>query len=146
MGSGLLRLTSGGHTRWQPEPFMAGSATIFLGERLRRAQWLGFTVSFLGICVVFSGDLGGVDADNVGYAWLLLLTQVTGAAAWSLQLGPRPLIAPRTIARLIMCTPEEEPPLAEPEAPPALQEEELASPPGQGLSRGLVPARAMRWR
>ena len=58
---------------------MAGSATIFLGERLRRAQWLGFTVSFLGICVVFSGDLGGVDADNVGYAWLLLLSPLIAA-------------------------------------------------------------------
>lgn len=53
---------------------MAGSATCFLGERLRPAQWLGFAVSFSGIVVVFSGDLGGVDDRNVGYAWLLLLS------------------------------------------------------------------------
>ena len=53
---------------------MAGSATCFLGERLRLVQWLGFAVSFAGIVVVFSGDLGGVDEGNVGYAWLLLLS------------------------------------------------------------------------
>jgi drug/metabolite transporter (DMT)-like permease len=55
---------------------MAGSATAFLGERLRLLQWLGFAVSFAGIVVVFSGDLGGVDEHNVGYAWLLLLSPV----------------------------------------------------------------------
>jgi drug/metabolite transporter (DMT)-like permease len=53
---------------------MAASATCFLGERLRLAQWLGFAVSFAGIVVVFSGDLGGVDDEHVGYAWLLLLS------------------------------------------------------------------------
>ena len=58
---------------------MAGSATCFLGERLQRAQWAGFGISFAGICVVFSGDLGGVDRDNVGYAWLLLLSPLIAA-------------------------------------------------------------------
>ncbi|MEC8652870.1 MAG: EamA family transporter [Planctomycetota bacterium] len=58
---------------------MAGSATLFLGERLRRVQWSGFAVSFAGICVVFSGDLGGVDDANAGYAWLLLLSPLVAA-------------------------------------------------------------------
>jgi len=58
---------------------MAGSATCFLGERLKAVQWLGFAVSFAGIVVVFSGDLGGVDEHNVGYAWLLLLSPLIAA-------------------------------------------------------------------
>ena len=58
---------------------MAASATCFLGERLRAMQWLGFAVSFAGICVVFAGDLGGVDEQNVGYAWLLLLSPLIAA-------------------------------------------------------------------
>ncbi|MGC6487234.1 MAG: DMT family transporter [Planctomycetota bacterium] len=58
---------------------MAASATCFLGERLRLAQWLGFAISFAGIVVVFSGDLGGVDDRNVGYAWLLLLSPLIAA-------------------------------------------------------------------
>jgi drug/metabolite transporter (DMT)-like permease len=58
---------------------MAGSATCFLGETLRRAQWLGFAVSFAGIVVVFSGDLGGIEASDAGYAWLLLLSPLVAA-------------------------------------------------------------------
>lgn len=58
---------------------MAASATCFLDERLSRAQWLGFAVSFVGIVVVFSGDLGGVDAEDAGYAWLLLLSPLIAA-------------------------------------------------------------------
>ncbi|MCK5945129.1 MAG: EamA family transporter [Planctomycetes bacterium] len=63
---------------------MAGSATCFLGERLRAVQWLGFGVSFAGIVVVFSGDLGGVDEDHVGYAWLLLLSPLIAACGTTL--------------------------------------------------------------
>src|SRR5262245_3668750 len=36
---------------------MAGSAVLFLGERLRARQLAGFVVSFLGILTVFSGAL-----------------------------------------------------------------------------------------
>jgi len=63
---------------------MAASATCFLGERLRRQQWLGFAVSFAGIVVVFSGDLGGIEGQNVGYAWLLLLSPLLAALGTTL--------------------------------------------------------------
>src|SRR5690606_18133611 len=55
---------------------MAGSAVCFLGERLALKQWLGFGLSFAGIVAVFSGDLGGIEPGNIGYAWLLLLSPV----------------------------------------------------------------------
>lgn len=58
---------------------MAGSAVCFLGERLSAKQWLGFAVSFAGIVVVFSGDLGGIGEHNIGYAWLLLLSPIVAA-------------------------------------------------------------------
>jgi len=63
---------------------MAGSAVCFLGERLSRWQWLGFTVSFAGIVLVFYGDLGGIPAGASGYAWLLLLSPVLAATGTTL--------------------------------------------------------------
>lgn len=63
---------------------MAGCAVMFLGERLSVRQWLGFTVSFAGVVVVFSGDLGGIDPSQVGYAWLLLLSPVLAAIGTTL--------------------------------------------------------------
>lgn len=63
---------------------MAGSAVCFLGEKLTARQWLGFAVSFGGIVAVFSGDLGGIDAHEIGYAWLLLLSPVVAATGTTL--------------------------------------------------------------
>ena len=58
---------------------MAVSAVCFLGERLSAKQWLGFGVSFAGILAVFSGDLGGIGQQNIGYALLLLLSPIIAA-------------------------------------------------------------------
>jgi drug/metabolite transporter (DMT)-like permease len=59
---------------------MAGCSVTFLGERLSTRQWLGFAVSFAGIVTVFAGDLGGIGQNQVGYAWLLLLSPIMAAA------------------------------------------------------------------
>lgn len=63
---------------------MAGSATAFLGERLRRRQVAGFLVSFAGIVVVSAGDLGGGGSDNIGAALLLLLSPFLSALGTTL--------------------------------------------------------------
>ncbi|HEB54440.1 MAG TPA: hypothetical protein ENI87_14405 [bacterium] len=63
---------------------MAGSATMFLGERLSLRQWCGFGVSFAGIVAVFAGDLGGVGRDQLGYAWLVLLSPLIAAIGTTL--------------------------------------------------------------
>jgi drug/metabolite transporter (DMT)-like permease len=63
---------------------MAGSGVLFLDERLRPRQWLGFTVAFAGIVAVFWSDLGGVPDDQTGFAWLLLLSPVTAAIGTTL--------------------------------------------------------------
>lgn len=62
---------------------MAGSAVLFLGERLRAIQVVGFVVSFAGIVVVSSGDLGGGTAD-LGSALVLLLSPVLAAVGTTL--------------------------------------------------------------
>lgn len=62
---------------------MAGSAVLFLGERLRPRQALGFAVSFAGIVTVSSGDLGGGDAE-IGSALLLLTSPVLSAIGTTL--------------------------------------------------------------
>jgi len=62
---------------------MAGSAVLFLGERLRARQTVGFVVSFAGIVVVSSGDLGGGTAD-LGNALVLLLSPVLAAVGTTL--------------------------------------------------------------
>lgn len=62
---------------------MAGSAVLFLGERLRRAQVLGFAIAFGGIVTVFSGGLGGA-SEHVGMAALLLLSPVVSAVGTTL--------------------------------------------------------------
>lgn len=63
---------------------MASSGVLFLGERLRPRQWLGFAVAFGGIVLVFAGDLGGVAAQQTGFAWLLLLSPIVSAAGTTL--------------------------------------------------------------
>lgn len=62
---------------------MAGSATAFLGERLRGRQVAGFLVSFAGIVVVSSGDLGS-GRDNLGAALLLLTSPFLSALGTTL--------------------------------------------------------------
>lgn len=63
---------------------MAASAVLFLGERLRPAQWLGFGVSFVGVVAVFQGRPGGIAPEHVGYAWLLLLSPLLAAVGLTL--------------------------------------------------------------
>lgn len=63
---------------------MAGSAVTFLGERLRARQWLGFGVSFGGVVAVLASDLGGIRSDQLGYAWLVLLSPVVAAVGLTL--------------------------------------------------------------
>ncbi|MCB9879582.1 MAG: EamA family transporter [Planctomycetes bacterium] len=71
---------------------MASSAVLFLGERLRARQWLGFAVSFAGVAVVLgdssSGDRssgeGGAGEGHGGYAWLLLLSPLVSAVGTTL--------------------------------------------------------------
>ncbi|MFY9341886.1 MAG: EamA family transporter [Planctomycetota bacterium] len=66
---------------------MAGSGVLVLDERLRARQWLGFLISFGGIVLVFSGDLGGGEqapAGLLGSALLLLLSPVISAAGTTL--------------------------------------------------------------
>ncbi|MFK7740146.1 MAG: DMT family transporter [Planctomycetota bacterium] len=58
---------------------MAASAVTFLGERLSPRQWLGFGVSFAGVLSVLSSDLGGIAPDQLGYAWLVLLSPLVAA-------------------------------------------------------------------
>ena len=69
---------------WSIFPLLiAGSAVLFLGERLRPRQALGFAVSFAGIVTVSSGDLGGGDAE-IGSALLLLTSPVLSAIGTTL--------------------------------------------------------------
>ncbi|MEO6594630.1 MAG: EamA family transporter [Planctomycetota bacterium] len=63
---------------------MAGSATLFLGERLRAMQVFGFVVSFLGIVTVFGGNLGGIGERNLGWAVLLLVSPIVSAVGTTL--------------------------------------------------------------
>lgn len=63
---------------------MAANGVLFLGERLRPRQWIGFLVSFAGIVTVFAGDLGGVGRDNLGPACFLLLSPIVSAAGTTL--------------------------------------------------------------
>ena len=58
---------------------MAGSGVFVLGERMRVVQGLGFLVSFLGIVVVFAGDLGKSENGALGAALLLLLSPLVSA-------------------------------------------------------------------
>ncbi len=61
---------------------MATSAVLFLGERLLARQVAGFAVSFVGIVVVSSGDLGGgADLDS---ALLLLVSPFVSATGTTL--------------------------------------------------------------
>ena len=62
---------------------MAASAVLFLGERLRARQLLGFVVSFAGIVVVSAGDLGGGTA-TLGSALLLLVSPLSSATGTTL--------------------------------------------------------------
>jgi drug/metabolite transporter (DMT)-like permease len=63
---------------------MAGSAVLFLGERLRRLQVAGFLLSFGGIVVVFSGDLGGLPDGSGGAAWLVIGSAVSSTIGTTL--------------------------------------------------------------
>lgn len=68
---------------WSVFPLlMAGSAVLFLGERLRGRQVAGFLVSFGGIVTVSSGDLGG--EASFGAALLLLCSPVVSATGTTL--------------------------------------------------------------
>jgi len=58
---------------------MAGSGVLVLGERMTRRQAFGFFVSFAGIATVFGGSLGGIGADQVGFALLLLCSPIVSA-------------------------------------------------------------------
>ncbi len=58
---------------------MAGSAVLFLGERLRALQVTGFLVSFAGIVTVFAGDLGGIGEQGIGWPLLLLVSPIVSA-------------------------------------------------------------------
>jgi len=60
---------------------MATSGVLFLGERLRPAQVLGFLVAFAGIVVVFAADL---DATAVQAGLLLLASPVISAVGTTL--------------------------------------------------------------
>jgi drug/metabolite transporter (DMT)-like permease len=62
---------------------MAASSVLFLGERLRARQVLGFVVSFAGIVTVSSGDLGGGSA-HLGAALLLLVSPLLSATGTTL--------------------------------------------------------------
>lgn len=63
---------------------MAGSAMLFLGERLRPLQVGGFLLSFGGIVTVFAGDLGGLPAGDAGAAWLVIGSAVSSAIGTTL--------------------------------------------------------------
>ena len=63
---------------------MAASAVLFLGERLRPLQVLGFLVSFSGIVTVFAGDLGGIGPGNLWAAVLLLASPFLSATGTTL--------------------------------------------------------------
>ena len=62
---------------------MAGSAVLFLGERLRAQQVLGFVVAFGGIVTVFAGGLEGAGAEPA-MAWLLLVSPIVSAIGTTL--------------------------------------------------------------
>jgi len=63
---------------------MAGSAVLFLGERLRARQVAGFLVSFLGILTVFSGALESIGQQSLGWLLLVLASPVVSAAGTTL--------------------------------------------------------------
>lgn len=65
---------------------MAGNGVLFLGERLRAVQWLGFLVSFGGVVIVFASDLGGSDPAAVPLvdAVLVLASPVVSAIGTTL--------------------------------------------------------------
>lgn len=63
---------------------MALSAVWFLGERLRRAQVLGFVTAFGGIVAVFAGDLGGIGREQLPWAAFLLLSPLVSAVGTTL--------------------------------------------------------------
>jgi len=53
---------------------MVISGALFLGERLTARKGLGTLIAFAGIVTVYAGNLGGIGADNSGYALLVLLS------------------------------------------------------------------------
>ena len=63
---------------------MAGSAVLFLGERLRARQLAGFVVSFLGILTVFSGALESIGQQSLGWLLLVLASPVVSATGTTL--------------------------------------------------------------
>lgn len=63
---------------------MATSGRLFLGERLRRRQWLGFLLAFCGVVLMFGGDLGGIGRDGLPMALLLLLSPIVTAVGTTL--------------------------------------------------------------
>lgn len=63
---------------------MATSAVLVLGERLRRLQLAGFVLSFVGIVVVFAGDLGGLPRGEIGPPLLVLASAVSSAIGTTL--------------------------------------------------------------
>ncbi|MCB9885403.1 MAG: EamA family transporter [Planctomycetes bacterium] len=63
---------------------MAVSGLLFLGERLGLRKLLGMLIAFGGIVTVFGGGLGGIDAGNVHYALVLLLSPVVSAVGTTL--------------------------------------------------------------
>jgi drug/metabolite transporter (DMT)-like permease len=63
---------------------MAGSAVLFLGERLRLRQFAGFLVSFLGIVTVFAGAVESIGQQSPGWLLLLLASPVVSAAGTTL--------------------------------------------------------------
>lgn len=58
---------------------MAIAGHRFLNERLRPRQAIGFLVAFLGVVVVFLGDLGGAGEGVEWYALALLLSPLCAA-------------------------------------------------------------------
>jgi drug/metabolite transporter (DMT)-like permease len=63
---------------------MAGSAVLFLGERLRLRQLAGFVVSFLGILTMFSGALESIGQQSIGWLLLVLASPVVSATGTTL--------------------------------------------------------------
>ncbi len=63
---------------------MASAGHLFLGERLRPLQALGFAIAFLGTAAMYCGDLGGDRAVILDRALLLLLSPIVSAVGTTL--------------------------------------------------------------